>query len=148
MSALASPGNTSDRAYHSEPKFEKRTYTLLEKIEMVTRGILTPIEIYRQMPESMQKEVDALANLRTNSSFSNLSIVDQSTVFQKLKSKIESCKQFDSVIKQESRSQSNSPGQNLHSRTNSPKKTETSPSSHSYKKYNFFRKFINSIYQR
>jgi len=132
MSAISSPGNTGDRAYHSDPVFETRTYTLLEAIGMVTNGILSPFEIYRQMPEPLQKELDALANVRINSSFSELSIVDQRIAFQKLKRKIESY----------------SLGHKPSSRTTVSQKTEISPSGHSNKKTNFFRKIINSIFQR
>ena len=102
MSAISTPGNTGDRAYSHQPVFETKTCTILEAIDLTSRGLLTPFEVYRQMPEAMQKEIDSLAKTGFNRLFSLLSIKDQSAVFLMFKRKIESYQQIESVVKNDS----------------------------------------------
>jgi hypothetical protein len=99
MSAITNPGNTANRAYTFKPNFEVKTYSLLEAIEMASRGSLTPIDVYLQLPVALQKEIDALANLGSPSTFSNLSLKEQSDAFMKLKKRIKDFQVIESLIK-------------------------------------------------
>jgi hypothetical protein len=69
------------------------TYTLEEAIRKASTGSLTPSDVYRQMPEEIQGEVDSLARRRYSKAFSSLGYSEQCQVMAELAAEVKRAKE-------------------------------------------------------
>lgn len=85
MSSISAPGNTSNRAYSFKPRFSTDTYPIFEAIDLASKGILTPGDVYSQLPSELSDTVDKISKHKFDTFFLELPIRDQCAVFQILK---------------------------------------------------------------
>jgi len=102
MSTLSKADATGNRAYSYdyEPRFETKVYTLFEAIEEVIHGALSPDDIYDQLPEHFQKEIELFAGSGKSKSYEELSLTKKIDAFKKLKKKIENYQKVEAELKE------------------------------------------------
>jgi hypothetical protein len=88
--AMTSGGSSGSRTYSYTVT---ETYTLEEAVGKASRGSLSPDEVYRQMPGSLQGEVDQVASRTFHSPFSSLTVTQQREVMGTLSSEIKRAKE-------------------------------------------------------
>lgn len=95
MSSLPTSGDTSNRAYGYLPQFEEKapqfetSHTTFDEIDKVIHGLLSPDDIYRQLPETLRMLLDTHSVTETSKPFKELSLIKKIEVFKKFKPLIE-----------------------------------------------------------
>jgi septum formation inhibitor MinC len=88
--AMTFGGSSGSRSYSYTVT---ETYTLEEAVAKASNGELDPAEVYRQVPQPLQEEIDRLASHQFSQRFMSLSLSHQRQVMQALKMEIEQAKE-------------------------------------------------------